>query len=200
MIRNNLAKLLIDRNIRATELSEKTGIARSTLSRISNNTSSKIDFDTLDEICVALEIKPHDFFTYIPFQFDYKMEIGKEFYYDGQMIIDDQLPESNEDYNAYEETYYEVDVYLIKKKNSNIIKTYKFIGELQISEDNDETIYYGVRVKLPEGQKDDFISNLPIEFKTDLKTNLSKEVYFTLVKKFGITDDGKHFISSEITF
>ena len=49
MLRNNLAKLMIDRGISATQLFNDTGIARSTISKISNNNTDKINLQTIEE-------------------------------------------------------------------------------------------------------------------------------------------------------
>ncbi|MBS8071686.1 helix-turn-helix transcriptional regulator [Streptococcus suis] len=68
MIRNNLAKLMIDRGITATKLFNDTGIARSTISKISNNNTDKISLQTIDKLCYVLGVSPEDFFDYIPYE------------------------------------------------------------------------------------------------------------------------------------
>lgn len=68
MIRNNLAKLMIDRGISATQLFTDTGIARSTISKISNNNTDKISLQTIDKLCNYLEISPMDFFDFWPYE------------------------------------------------------------------------------------------------------------------------------------
>lgn len=76
MIRNNLAKLMLERNIKATQISNKTKIARSTLSRIANNTSEKIEYSTINLICSVLKVTPCEFFEYSPIDCDFTFEIG----------------------------------------------------------------------------------------------------------------------------
>lgn len=75
MIINKLSILLAERNIRANRLSLETGIAQSTLTRITNNRSSQIDYDTLNKICNYFKIYPNDFFDYTPFDFDVSYSI-----------------------------------------------------------------------------------------------------------------------------
>lgn len=70
MIINRLSILLAERNIRANRLALETGIAQSTLTRITNNRSSQIDYDTLNKICNFFRITPNDFFDYTPFDFE----------------------------------------------------------------------------------------------------------------------------------
>lgn len=66
MIRNRLSILLAERGIKATKVANDTGIARSTLSKITNNSSEKIDYTTINTLCGYLKITPCDFFEYAP--------------------------------------------------------------------------------------------------------------------------------------
>ena len=68
MLRNNLAKLMIDRGISATQLFMDTGIARSTISKISNNNTDKISSQTIDKLCNYLEVSPAEFFDFWPYE------------------------------------------------------------------------------------------------------------------------------------
>lgn len=43
-----------------------TGISKSTVHKIYNEQTSRIDFDTMDKICEALDIEVGDLFTYVP--------------------------------------------------------------------------------------------------------------------------------------
>src|SRR5699024_5557022 len=60
----------------ANAISHKTGIARSTLSALTNNLSRMIQFETMDKLCQHLEINPKDFFEYIPLniEFDFLLD------------------------------------------------------------------------------------------------------------------------------
>lgn len=66
MIINKLNLLLAERFIKASKFSRDTGIAQSTISKIVNNSTSQIDYSTLDKICRYLNITPSDFFEYDP--------------------------------------------------------------------------------------------------------------------------------------
>ena len=74
MLRNNLAKLMIDRGISATQLFNDTGIARSTISKISNNKTDKFSLQTIDKICNYLEVSPSDFFDF--WDYDVQLKTG----------------------------------------------------------------------------------------------------------------------------
>lgn len=72
MIKNNLSNILKSKEKTAAWLSTKTGITPAALSKIVNNTSTKIDYLTLNKICLALRIEPKDFFYFLPY--DYEVE------------------------------------------------------------------------------------------------------------------------------
>ena len=74
MLRNNLAKLMIDRGISATQLFNDTGIARSTISKISNNKTDKFSLQTIDKICNYIEVSPSDFFDF--WDYDVQLKTG----------------------------------------------------------------------------------------------------------------------------
>lgn len=78
MIRNKLSLLLAERGIKATKVANDTGIARSTLSKINNNSSEKIDYSTINTLCRYLQITPCDFFEYVPFDVDFFVDIGNQ--------------------------------------------------------------------------------------------------------------------------
>lgn len=76
MIRNNLALLLTERNIKAIKVSNETGIAQSTLSKIANNSTEKIDYSTINTLCNHLKITPCEFFEYSPIDVNFFFEVG----------------------------------------------------------------------------------------------------------------------------
>lgn len=102
MIRNNLAILLAERNMKISDLAKMTGISRSTLTTLSNNDSSGVQFETLNKIALSLEIVPSDFFDYFPAD----ISIEKDYFdaeEDGDFIFGYFLnvEENNEEYSCY---------------------------------------------------------------------------------------------------
>lgn len=57
MIKSNLAVLLAERKMRVADLVKETGINKSTLYKLYNDESVRIDFETIDKICLALDIE-----------------------------------------------------------------------------------------------------------------------------------------------
>ncbi|AGP47596.1 MULTISPECIES: helix-turn-helix domain-containing protein [unclassified Psychrobacter] len=66
MILCNLPVLLAERRMKVADLIRMTGISKSTVHKIYNEQTSRIDFDTMDKICEALDIEVGDLFTYVP--------------------------------------------------------------------------------------------------------------------------------------
>lgn len=60
----NLDRLLVERKMRLTELSEKTHIALNNLSILKTGKARAIRFTTLEAICKALQCKPGDILDY----------------------------------------------------------------------------------------------------------------------------------------
>ena len=53
----NLPVLLAERRMKVADLIRTTGISKSTMHKIYNDQSSRIDFETMDKICEYLEVE-----------------------------------------------------------------------------------------------------------------------------------------------
>ena len=60
MIISNLAVLLAESKLKVADLVRSTGINKSTLHKLYNDESVRIDFETIDKICIALDIEVGD--------------------------------------------------------------------------------------------------------------------------------------------
>ena len=63
MISQKLRTLLAEKNMRASKLAKETGIAKSTLSKITSGKSRSIQFDTIEKISKSLHVEPSELFT-----------------------------------------------------------------------------------------------------------------------------------------
>jgi putative transcriptional regulator len=63
-IRVHLDKVLADRGMTLTELSEEVGITLANLSILKTGKARAIRFSTLDALCRALDCQPGDLLTY----------------------------------------------------------------------------------------------------------------------------------------
>mgnify|MGYP001615933852 CR=1 FL=1 len=66
MIHIHLSKLLGERKMKMTELSEKTGINKNTIGELYYEKSQMVRFDTLDKICKALDCSISELLEYVP--------------------------------------------------------------------------------------------------------------------------------------
>lgn len=65
MIVNHLPTLLAERRLKVADAVRATGISKTTLHKIYNDQSTRIDFDTIDSLCKFLEVKVGDIFEYV---------------------------------------------------------------------------------------------------------------------------------------
>ncbi len=78
MIKCNLAVLLAERNLKITQVSKDTGISRTTLTSLVNNYSQGIQIETLNKLCIYLQVTPEQFFSYIPYDFSIRTELVED--------------------------------------------------------------------------------------------------------------------------
>ena len=70
MIRNRLAELLAERNLRITKVANDTGISRNTITTVAQNNSKMIQMDTINALCKYLGVTHCEFFSYVPFDLE----------------------------------------------------------------------------------------------------------------------------------
>ena len=66
MIKSNLPVLLAERRLKVADLIRMTEISKSTMHKIYNDQTTRIDFETIDRICEALDVQVGDLFQYVP--------------------------------------------------------------------------------------------------------------------------------------
>lgn len=91
MIKNNFNLLMAERQMKITRISNDTGISRTTLTALSQETNKGVQLDTLNTLCNYFNITPCDFFDYIPYEFSCEliendMNQEDEMIYDGDLI------------------------------------------------------------------------------------------------------------------
>ncbi|MCD1280298.1 XRE family transcriptional regulator [Psychrobacter sp. CCUG 69069] len=65
MIVNHIPTLLAERRLKVADAVRATGVSKTTLHKIYNDQSSRIDFDTIDKLCAYLEVGVGDIFEYV---------------------------------------------------------------------------------------------------------------------------------------
>lgn len=69
MIKTNLSVLMAERGLKIADLHDKTGISKTTLMALADNTGKGVQFETVDKLCVFFGVTPNDFFAYSPYIF-----------------------------------------------------------------------------------------------------------------------------------
>lgn len=66
MIISRLPIILAERKLRVADVVRATGMSKSTLHKLYNEESSRIDFNTIDQLCEFLDVQVGDLFVYKP--------------------------------------------------------------------------------------------------------------------------------------
>lgn len=64
MLRLNLPVLFAQKGLRVADAERDTDISRTTLYRMYNNESSRVDLEILEKLCRYLDCEPSDLFVY----------------------------------------------------------------------------------------------------------------------------------------
>ncbi|HEL1644677.1 TPA: helix-turn-helix transcriptional regulator [Streptococcus suis] len=67
MIKTNFAVLMAERGLKIADVFEDTGISKTTLMALAENTGKGVQFDTVDKLCNYLGVELKDFFVYVPY-------------------------------------------------------------------------------------------------------------------------------------
>ena len=65
MIKNRLSRILGDRRLTQKKLAELANLRPSTINAIYNERATRIDYDVLDKLCVALGCQPGDLLEHV---------------------------------------------------------------------------------------------------------------------------------------
>lgn len=66
MIINRFPVILAEKRLRVADVVRATGMSKTTLHKLYNDDSTRIDFETLDKLCRFLEVQVGDLFEYKP--------------------------------------------------------------------------------------------------------------------------------------
>ncbi|KAA0939832.1 MAG: helix-turn-helix domain-containing protein [Psychrobacter sp.] len=64
MIVSKLPVILAEKKLRVADVVRATGMSKSTLHKLYNEESSRIDFNTIDQLCEFLDVQVGDLFIY----------------------------------------------------------------------------------------------------------------------------------------
>ncbi|HEM3684552.1 TPA: helix-turn-helix transcriptional regulator [Streptococcus suis] len=154
MIKTNFAVLMAERGLKIADVYEDTGISKTTLMALAENTGKGVQFDTVDKLCNYLGIELKDFFVYSPYIWKVYYKDDYEYKEEGDSII-------------------AINLKSIHSERIYIAKLYFFSPKHIDSPIDDESVKLWVRLSLDEesgnfGQKEfyNFVSSLPVSFQT----------------------------------
>lgn len=154
MIKTNFAVLMAERGLKIADVYEDTGISKTTLMALAENTGKGVQFDTVDKLCNYLGIELKDFFVYSPY-------IWKVYYKD--------------DYEYKEEgdNIVLINLKSIHNERTYIFNLFFFSPKHIDSPTDDDNIKLWVRLSLDEDSGNygydefyKFVSSLPVSFQT----------------------------------
>lgn len=209
MIKNRLSVLMAERGLKIVDLYNATGISKTTLMAIANNTGKGIQFETIDKLCNYLEVAPKDFFEYVPYLLTFSKTTPAKFLSNnacrfetfltrGTMVkrenIHFELSSvsglNNDDINFFgcfvpdnPQTIYTDEIYKIKNKN--------FFELINV---NPQKFDFVLSINFISLNK--FYSELPIQFRRDLKKKIAQNCISSFVKnkETDLLSDGKYKI------
>lgn len=153
MIQSRLSVLMAERGLKISDLYEETGISKTTLMAIAENTGKGVQYDTVDKLCNFLGVTPCEFFEYSPYLVSFRMDKIKS---DRNIPIDYTITIKNQNYEKL--FYLYVFIYLGNSYDIPVrkdeFKAYIDINLENSEHYNDEEFY-------------NFISDLTISFRTD---------------------------------
>lgn len=176
MIRNQLSTLLAERSLTASKLANDTGIAKSTLSKITTNSSGKIDYSTINTLCNYLKVTPADFFEYSPLDASFYFELG-------------DITTTNEELSHGEPLEIIANGFINFTKYGDKFGSVEFKGSFMdygvIDRDakGNDVLLHGVFLN-PVSATTKYFDNLSISLQTQIKNDYSKFIEKKLTKEW----------------
>ncbi|WP_341636584.1 helix-turn-helix transcriptional regulator [Staphylococcus casei] len=177
MIRNRLAEILFEREIKVVRIAKETGISRNTITNTASNNSEMLQMNTINKICGYLKITPCDFFDYIPIDIDFSFYENSSIDIVNDWKLDNLECRVNFDIDLLLDIDFKGDKKRIDTKivpEKDVISTLPFIdNEIKLS------------IQSNDGQLDDLMTvfnEIPKEFKKIIYHNLINEYKSFLLK------------------
>ncbi|HDA1076624.1 TPA: helix-turn-helix transcriptional regulator [Staphylococcus aureus] len=165
MIQSRLSVLMAERGLKISDLYEETGISKTTLMAVAENTGKGVQFDTVDKLCNFLGVTPCEFFDYSP----YIVETKKSNFSEGNLEgFEIKIKKQN-----YEK-YFNLDIYIFSGDSYDIpLKKgefdYYISLVLQDSDHYSEHEFYHFLTNMSISFRIDFINKLIEKVKSKLK-------------------------------
>ncbi|MDW4248738.1 helix-turn-helix transcriptional regulator [Staphylococcus saprophyticus] len=176
MIQSKLSVLMAERGLKISDLYEETGISKTTLMALAENSGKGVQFDTVDKLCNFLGVTPCEFFEYSP----YIVNIEESKYYSQKEnnLNDLAVTVKNQ---FYEKTFY-LSIYIDSGDafdlpiNDTDLKLAVLIG-LSGNESYKDEEFFKFLSELSVAFKTEFINKIINNIKEKLSENLGEQGY-----------------------
>lgn len=196
MLRNNLSSIMAAKKIIATKVAKDTGIARSTISKISNNSTEKIEYSTINTLCRYLGVTPSDFFHYVPIDFEFNFDLSQDFSF---------IDYSTYDGSGYEITFefnFLIDCFINRNEyNFPLLGTcsitddifgnlYDLIININFENEDDKEEFRKIESQIPpafhEGLRNDLEGYVKNAFYDEVRSKFDNTNYYDLLLSFDL--------------
>lgn len=177
MLKCNLAMLLAERGLKISKVSKDTGISRTTLTALTNNTSQGIQLETIDKLCLYLKIDPSKFFIFSSASLSFVFEKNEK----NEFIIINFSEKSLGNLKVMADFQLNSPIYPLKRDYSIIVSVYNpslLCTSLGITFDLSRRQHTELLEEFEFGFEhfSRFYENLPVIFKTDFENKLLHEI------------------------
>lgn len=185
MLINRLAILLAERSMSGARLASDTGIAQSTISKITSNKSKQVDYETVNKICNTLGVTSNDFFDYSPIDYEIKYFIDED---SGDIftfikILDRDRPVATLEYKV------DLEFHINTNKPDNLVG----IEEIKRNYQQVEIVTVKVCLKKQNKETYDKFTKLPSNFQ-NIFTNDLLQVVGKNIKEYLIQEFKEEFV------
>lgn len=176
MLKTNLSILLAQRDLRITKVAEDTGISRTTLTALSSNSSQGIQFDTLNKLCTYLQTTPEQFFSFVPYEVDIRLEKAHEDAFLTFFIVTEknkriELMAYLSVYTTKDQFYSEEDGVSLGHKISSINIEIE-LSDPSVYEDEEEKLIFEKENKMIIK----YLSQIPISLKREVESKITSSI------------------------
>ena len=187
MIKTNFAVLMAERGLKIADVYEDTGISKTTLMALAENTGKGVQFETVDKLCNYLGIELKDFFVYVPYIWEMYFKANDEEKNSDYVVI--KLKTKNTEKDYFLDLWYRHPKNYDFPLDDDSFKLWLLVYVEQ-SDAYDEEDFYNFLSNLPVSMKTAFYSQLLEVIKNNvLLVNNKIKAYCDFLERTGEFED-----------
>ncbi|RSJ78839.1 hypothetical protein D8796_07990 [Streptococcus cristatus] len=187
MIKTNFAVLMAERGLKIADVYEDTGISKTTLMALAENTGKGVQFETVDKLCNYLGIELKDFFIYVPYIWEMYFKANDEEKNSDYVVI--KLKTKNTEKDYFLNLWYRHPKNYDFPLDDDSFKLWLLVY-IEQSDAYDEEDFYSFLSNLPVSMKTAFYSQLLEVIKNNvLRVNNKIKVFCDFLERTGELED-----------